>query len=114
MAKKKGGGNRFRGGMSELMRQASRMQRKIEARKEELKEETVEASAGNDQVKAVANGARELVKVEIDPKLLESEDLEMVQDLIVAASNAALNKASEMVDEELEKVTGGMKIPGLV
>ena len=113
MAKKKGGGNKFRGGMSELMRQASRMQRKIEARKEELKEETVEASAGNDKVKAVANGGRELVSVTIDPKLLEEEELDMVQDLVVAATNAALTKASEMVDEELEKVTGGMKIPGL-
>ncbi len=113
MGKKKGG-KKFRGGMGELMRQASRMQRKIEARKEELKEETVDASAGNDKVKAVANGGRELVSITIDPELLKEEDLEMVQDLIVAASNAALNKASEMVDEELEKVTGGLKIPGLV
>ncbi|MFK7990913.1 MAG: YbaB/EbfC family nucleoid-associated protein [Sandaracinaceae bacterium] len=112
MAKKKG--NQFRGGMSELMRQASRLQRKIESRKVELKEETVEASAGNDQVKAVANGGRELVSIVIDPKLLEGEDLDMVQDLVVAATNAALNKATEMVDEELEKVTGGMKIPGLI
>jgi DNA-binding YbaB/EbfC family protein len=111
--KKKSGGNRFRGGMSELMRQASRMQRKIEARKEELKTETVEATAANDQVKVVANGGRELVRVTIDPKLLEAEGLEMVQDLVVAAANAALTKASEMVDAELEKVTGGMKIPGL-
>jgi len=114
MAKKKGGGNKFRGGMSELMRQASRMQRKIEARKEELKADTVEASAGNDKVKAVANGGRELVSVTIDPELLKEEELDMVQDLIVAATNAALNKATEMVDEELEKVTGGMKIPGLM
>ena len=112
MAKKKG--SHFRGGMSELMRQASRMQRKIEARKKELEAETVEASAGNDQVKAVANGARELVSITIEPELLKGEDLEMVQDLVVAATNAALNKATEMVDEELEKVTGGMKIPGLV
>ena len=112
MGKKKG--NQFRGGMSELMRQASRLQRKIEARKGELKAETVEASAGNDQVKVVANGGRELVSIEIDPELLKGEDLEMVQDLVVAATNAALNKASEMVDAELEKVTGGMKIPGLI
>ena len=114
MAKKKGGGSRFRGGMSELMRQASRMQRKIEARKEELKAETVEASSGNDKVKVVVNGGQELVSVAIDPELLKEEDLEMVQDLIVAATNAALTKSNEMVDEELEKVTGGMKIPGLV
>lgn len=112
MVKKKG--NQFRGGMGELMRQASRMQRKIEARKEELKAETFQASAGSDRVKAVANGGREIVSIVIDPDLLKEEDLEMVQDLIVVACNAALDKASEMVDAELERVTGGLKIPGLV
>ena len=113
MGKKKGGSH-SRGGMSELMRQASRLQRKIEVRKKELETEVVEASAGNDKVKAVANGGRELVSVTIDPELLKQEDLEMVQDLVVAASNAALTKATEMVDAELEKITGGMNIPGLV
>jgi DNA-binding YbaB/EbfC family protein len=103
----------FRGGMSELMRQASRLQRKIEHRKQELKSETVTATAGNDQVKVVANGGREIVSVEISPELLKGEDLAMVQDLVVAATNAALTKAQEMVDAELEKITGGMKIPGL-
>jgi DNA-binding YbaB/EbfC family protein len=104
----------FRGGMSELMRQASRMQRKIEQRKQELKAETVEAGAGNDQVKVVVNGGMELVKVTIDPALLTAESLEMVQDLVVAASNAALKKAQEMVDAELEKVTKGIKMPGIL
>ena len=103
----------FRGGMSELMRQASRLQRKIEKRKEELKAESYEAGAGNDQVKAVVNGARELVSVTIAPELLKAEDLGMVQDLVVAAVNAALKKSGETVDQELEKVTGGLKIPGL-
>ncbi len=103
----------FRGGMSELMRQASRLQRKIEKRKEELKESTIEASSGNEQVKVVVNGARDLVSITIDPELLKSEDLSMVQDLLVAAVNAGMKKSSEMVDAELEKVTGGLKIPGL-
>ena len=103
----------FRGGMSELMRQASRLQRKIEKRKEELKTETVEASAGNDQVKVTVNGGRELVAVIIAPELLKAEDLSMVQDLLVAAVNAGLKKSGEMVDAELEKVTGGLKVPGL-
>lgn len=96
------------------MRQASRMQRKIEQRKNELKSETVEAGAGNDQVKVVANGGLEIVKVTIDPELLKAESLEMVQDLVVAASNAALKKAQEMVDAELEKVTKGIKMPGIL
>ena len=104
---------KFRGGMGELMRQASRLQRKIERRREELKEDEFEASSGNDQVKVTVNGGAELVKVEIDPAVLEGEGLEMVQDLVVAASNAALTKAREHVDAEIEKVSGGLKIPGL-
>lgn len=105
---------KFRGGMGELMRQASRLQRKVETRKQELKAETVEASAGNEQVTVVANGAGELVSIRIDPELLKGEDLSMLQDLVVAAANAALTKSNQMVEAELEKVTGGMKIPGLV
>jgi hypothetical protein len=103
----------FRGGMGELMRQASRMQRKVEKRKEELKEETYEAGAGNDKVKVVVNGGSEVVSIEIDEALLQEEGLSMAQDLIVAATNAALAKARESVDAELEKVTGGLKIPGI-
>jgi len=103
----------FRGGMGELMRQASRLQRKVEKRKEELKNETVSAGAGNEQVKAVVNGGGELVSIEIAPALLQAEDLSMVQDLVVVAVNAALVKSQQMVEAEVEKVTGGMKIPGL-
>jgi nucleoid-associated protein EbfC len=104
---------KFRGGMGELMRQASRLQRKVERRKEELKGETVEATAGNDQVKVVVNGAGQLVSVTIDPALLAKEELAMVQDLIVAASNAAIVKSQQMIEAEIEKVTGGIQIPGL-
>ncbi len=103
----------FRGGMSELMRQASRLQRKVERRREELKDETFEASAGDERVKVTVNGANELVSVHIEPAVLEEEGLEMVQDLVVAAANAALQRAREHVEAELEKVTGGMRIPGL-
>jgi DNA-binding YbaB/EbfC family protein len=105
---------KFRGGMSELMRQASRLQRKVAVRKEELKGATVEAGAGNDRVKVVVNGARELVSINIDPALLKEEDLDMVQDLVVAAVNAGMVKSNEMVEAEIEKVTGGVSIPGLV
>lgn len=105
---------KFRGGMNELMRQASRLQRKVAVRKEELKTETVEASAGNDRVKVVVNGGRELVSVTIDPELLKAEDLSLVQDLIVAATNAAMVKANEMIESEVEKVSGGVRVPGLV
>jgi DNA-binding YbaB/EbfC family protein len=103
----------FRGGMGELMRQASRMQRKVEKRREELKQETFEASVGNDKVIAIANGTPELVELRIDKGLLGEEELEMVQDLLVAAANAALTKAREHVDQEIDKITGGLSIPGL-
>lgn len=103
----------FRGGMNELMRQAGRIQRKVEKRREELNAETFEAGAGNDKVTAVANGVPELTEIRIDPELLQQEDMEMVQDLVVAAANAALTKAREHVDAEIEKITGGLAIPGL-
>ncbi len=103
----------FRGGMGELMRQAGRIQRKVEKRREELNQETFEASAGNDKVTAVANGIPELTEIRIDPDLLQQEDMEMVQDLLVAAANAALTKSREHVDAEIEKITGGLSIPGI-
>jgi len=93
------------------MRQASRLQRKVEERKAQLVNETVEASAGNGQVSVVVNGARELVSITLSPELLSSEDISMVQDLIVAAANAGLVKAQTLIDAELEKVTGGVKLP---
>jgi DNA-binding YbaB/EbfC family protein len=93
----------FRGGMSELMRQASRMQRKIEQRKQELKTESVEVGVGNDQVKVTATGGLEILKITVDPSLLTAESLEMAQDLLVAGVNAAL-----------KKVTKGVKMPGIL
>lgn len=105
---------KFRGGMGELMRQASRLQRKVDKRKEELAAETVEAGAGNDRVKAVVNGARKVVRVEIDPEIFKAEDPAMVQDLLVVAVNAALEKSEQMVEAEIEKVTGGLKLPGVL
>lgn len=111
---KKSKGNAFRGGMSELMRQASRLQRQIETRKEELKTETVEVTSADEKIKVTANGGRELVRVSIDRELLKQEDHEMVEDMIVATCNQALQKATEMVEAELEKVTSGRKIPGLL
>ncbi len=103
----------FRGGMSELMRQASRLQRKIEQTKAELKDKTVEVSGANDQVKVTANYGRELVRVTIDPALMES-DRELALDAVVATANAALHQAGEAMDKELEKATGGLKIPGII
>ena len=99
--------------MQSLMRQIQKMQKKIMALQEELAQRTVEASVGGGMVTAVANGKQELVCIKIDPEVVNPEDIEMLQDLIVAAVNEALRRSQEMVQEEMAKVTGGLKIPGL-
>jgi DNA-binding YbaB/EbfC family protein len=103
----------FRGGISELMRQAARMQRKIDERKAQLKDEEVTASAAGDKVKVIVTLEGKLRQVIIDPEFLKSEGLELALDAVVAASNSALEEADKKVDEEINKITGGLKIPGL-
>ncbi len=99
--------------IKEMMRQAQRLQNKIAQIQEELATKTVEASVGGGMVKAVANGKPEIVSVSIEPEVADPDDLEMLQDLVVAAVNEALARAKEMVESEMAKVTGGLKIPGL-
>ncbi len=111
--KGKGGGMALRGGISELMRQAHRMQTKLEKVKEEIKDETWSAEAGGGKVKVTINGAREVTEIEIDKDLIDPEDVETMQDVIVSAVNAALTLADEKINEATEDVTGGMKIPGM-
>jgi len=79
----------------------------------ELEQKTVESSAGGGMVKVIANGKYEILSITIDPEVVNAEDIEMLQDLILAAVNDALRKAQEMVAEEMGKLTGGLKIPGL-
>ena len=104
----------FRGGMNELMRQAARMQRKIEQAKESLKDTEVTASAASDKVKATVTLGRKVTRVEIDPEFLASEGSEMALDGVCAAVNAAIELADKTMEAELEKITGGVKIPGVV
>ena len=103
----------FRGGMNELMRQAARMQRKIDERKAQLKDEEVTAGAAGDKVKVVATLEGKVRSVAIDPDFLKEEGLEMALDAVVAATNAALEEADKKVEAELNKITGGIKIPGM-
>ena len=112
--KGKGGGGAFRGGISELMKQAHRMQTKLEKIKEELKEETCVSEAAGGKVKTTINGAREITQIEIDKDLINPEDVETLQDVVVSAVNAALTLADEKINEATEAATGGMKIPGLL
>ncbi len=99
--------------MQSLMRQVQKMQKKIMALQEELAKKTVEATVGGGMVTAVVNGKQELVAIKIDPEVVNPDDIEMLQDLIVAAVNEALRRSQEMVQEEMSKITGGLKIPGL-
>ena len=102
----------FRGGINELMKQAGRIQRKVEEAKEAHKDRTVEATGANDKVKVTASLSRALVRIDIDPELYAS-DRELALDAVVAAANVALQMASAEMDKEIEKITGGAKIPGI-
>jgi len=86
---------------------AQKMQAKIAKMQEELKEKTVEASSGGGMVKVVCNGQQEIIDIEIEPELLEEKDVEMLQDLVLAAVNEALRRSREIAEEEMGKITGG-------
>ena len=103
----------FRGGMNELMRQAARMQRKIDQVKAEIKDREVTGSAVGDKVTVVATCEGKVRAIKIDPEFLASEGLEMTLDAVVAATNAALEAADKLSEAEIGKVTGGVKIPGM-
>ncbi len=103
----------FRGGMSELMRQAARMQRKIEQAKAEAKDKELTATAVGDKVKATVTYARKVTRIEIDPEFLKAEGIDLALDGVCAALNSALEQADKAMEAEVEKITGGVKIPGL-
>jgi DNA-binding YbaB/EbfC family protein len=101
------------GNMNKLMKQVQKMQQDMVKLQEELQEKTVEATAGGGVVKVVASGKKQLVSIEIDPEVVDPDDVEMLQDLIMAATNEALQKAEDMVADEMGKLTGGINMPGL-
>ena len=100
--------------MGDFLRQAGKLQTDLKKAQDELAERTVEASAGGGMVTVVANGKQEIVSIKIDPEVVDRNDVEMLQDLIVAAVNEAKSKAQELVMTEIAKITGGMNIPGLM
>jgi nucleoid-associated protein EbfC len=99
--------------MNELVRQAARMQRKIDQVKAGLKDHEVAANAADEKVSVTVTCEGKLRKVVIDPEFLAKEGLEMALDAVVAATNSALEQADKHVEAEIAKVTGGLKIPGL-
>jgi DNA-binding YbaB/EbfC family protein len=103
----------FRGGMNELMRQAARLQRKVEQTKKEIGDKEIVSSSVGDKIKVTVTYAGKVAKIEIDPEFLKSEGLELALDGVVLAVNSGLEQAEKTMDAEIEKVTGGVKIPGL-
>lgn len=103
-----GGGN-----MGNMMKQMQKMQKQMEDMQKQMEEKEIEASAGGGVVTATVNGKKELLKIKIDEAAVDPDDVEMLEDLIMAAVNEAMNKAEDMMNSEMQKVTGGLNIPGM-
>jgi len=101
-------------GMGNLMKQAQKLQSKMLRLQEELADKTVETASGGGMVKVVANGRQQIVSIDIENEVVDPDDVEMLQDLVLAAVNDALAKSQEMVQSEMSKLTGGVNIPGMM
>ena len=100
-------------GFGNIMKEAQKLQAQLETMKEEVGRREVEASAGGGMVTVKANGNQEILAIKIDPDVINRDDAQMLEDLILAATNEALRKAREMLSKEMGKLAGGLKIPGL-
>ncbi|MBU4186093.1 MAG: YbaB/EbfC family nucleoid-associated protein [Desulfobacteraceae bacterium] len=100
-------------GMGNMMKQAQKLQAKMLKLQEELADKTVETTAGGGMIKVVANGRQQILSIQIEKEVVDPDDVEMLQDLILAAVNDALVKSQEMVSGEMSKLAGGLKIPGM-
>ena len=101
------------GNMGNLMKQAQALQEQLAKVQEQAAVKTVDGTAGGGMVTVTANGAMQIVAVKIDPEVVKSGDVDMLQDLIVAAAGDALRRAKDMMANEMKSVTGGLNIPGL-
>jgi DNA-binding YbaB/EbfC family protein len=99
--------------MGNMMKQVQKMQKQMQKKQEELKEHTVQGTAGGGMVTITANGHKEIIDIEIKPEAVDPDDVEMLQDLVLAAMNDALKQVDELVGKEMGQFTGGMNIPGL-
>ncbi|MGI6038504.1 MAG: YbaB/EbfC family nucleoid-associated protein [Limnochordia bacterium] len=99
--------------MQKMMKQVQKMQAQMMKIQEELKDKTVEASAGGGVVQVIANGHQEIVAIKIDPDAVDPDDVDMLQDLVVAAVNEALRESRELAGQEMGKVTGGLNLPNM-
>lgn len=114
---KKLGGNdtmmRGNGNMQNMMKQMQKMQKKMQDAQEELGEKKIEGTAGGGMVTVIVTGHKEVVEVKINPEAVDPDDVEMLQDLVLAATNDAMKKADELTNNTMGQFTKGMNIPGL-
>lgn len=103
----------FSGGMAGILKQANQMQSKIKKIQDEMATRQFEGSSGGGSVKVSVTGDNLIVSIYIDPEILKSSDAELLQDMIKAATNEAIKLAKETSSQEMQKVTGGMGVPGL-
>ncbi len=101
------------GNLQKMMKQAQKLQRQMLEAQEALAQERVEATSGGGAVKAVADGQQNILEIKIDPQAVDPEDVEMLEDLVLAAVTEALRKSRELAEERLGAFTKGLKIPGL-
>ncbi len=99
--------------IAQIMKQAQKMQEQMARIQEELASKTVEASAGGGMVTVIANGRQEVLSVKISPEVINPQDSGMLEDLVAAAVNEALRLSRELLQQEMTKLTGGLRIPGL-
>jgi len=100
-------------GFGNIMKEAQKLQAQMAAMQEEVGKRKVDETAGGGMVTVEANGKQELTAIKIDPEVVNRDDVQMLEDLVLAAANEALRKSRELVQQELGKLTGGLKIPGL-
>nr|WP_202898945.1 YbaB/EbfC family nucleoid-associated protein [Desulfuromonas acetoxidans] len=100
-------------GLGNMMKQAQQMQQKMARIQEEVAKQEIEASAGGGMVTVVVNGKQEVLSIKIDPNVVDPQDVDMLQDLILVATNEAVRKSQDIMQQEMSKLTGGMNIPGL-
>ncbi|ANX10446.1 MULTISPECIES: YbaB/EbfC family nucleoid-associated protein [Fictibacillus] len=103
----------MKGNMNNMMKQMQKMQRDMAKAQEELKDKVIEGTAGGGMVTVKANGHKEIVDIVIKEEVVDPDDIEMLQDLVLAATNDALKKVDEMVSQDMGKFTKGLNIPGL-
>ncbi|MBM4126869.1 MAG: YbaB/EbfC family nucleoid-associated protein [Nitrospira sp.] len=101
------------GNMNNILKQAQAMQEQMARIQEQAASKTATGTSGGGIVTVTANGAMQVVSVVVDPEVVKSGDVDMLQDLLVAATNEALRKAKDLMESEMKALTGGMKIPGL-